>query len=116
MMKSSISPRIARVTGKLTASFQPELLEVIDESETHRGHSGWREGGETHIAITIAAPAFDHASRTAAHRLIYEALQNEWQEDAGQFALHAVRITVKKTESHDGNPSGQSRRATSPSS
>lgn len=35
----------AQMRAKLTAAFTPEVLEVTDDSESHRGHGGWREGG-----------------------------------------------------------------------
>jgi len=53
---------------------QPTRLEVIDDSEQHRGHSGWREGGQTHFRIRIAAPALAPLSRVERHRLIHRSL------------------------------------------
>lgn len=52
----------------------PTRLEVIDESEQHRGHGGWREGGQTHFRIVMAAPAFAGLSRIARHRLVHATL------------------------------------------
>ena len=52
----------------------PTTLEVIDESEQHHGHSGWREGGQTHFRIRIAAPALAGLSRIERHRLIHRTL------------------------------------------
>ncbi|MDO5657628.1 MAG: BolA family protein [Paracoccus sp. (in: a-proteobacteria)] len=56
------------------AVLEPSLLEIIDESEQHRGHSGWREGGQTHFRIRMSAPAFASMSRLARHRAVHEAL------------------------------------------
>ena len=52
----------------------PTRLEVIDESEQHRGHGGWREGGQTHFRVVMAAPAFAGLSRVARHRLVHATL------------------------------------------
>ena len=52
----------------------PTRLEVIDESENHRGHSGWREGGQTHFRIVMASPQFTGLNRVAQHRLVHRAL------------------------------------------
>lgn len=52
----------------------PTRLEVIDESEQHRGHGGWREGGQTHFRVVMAAPAFAGLSRIARHRLVHATL------------------------------------------
>ena len=58
---------------KLTG-LAPSQLEIIDESESHRGHGGWREGGETHFRIRMSSPRFDGLSRVARHRLVHQTL------------------------------------------
>ena len=62
---------------RLEAAFAPTGIEVLDESEEHRGHAGWREGGGTHWRIRITAPAFGPMSRLERHRAIYAALGPE---------------------------------------
>ena len=52
----------------------PTQLEIIDESESHRGHGGWREGGETHFRIRMASPRFAGLTRVARHRLVHQTL------------------------------------------
>lgn len=59
---------------RLAGAFAPHRLEVIDESEGHRGHAGWREGGGTHWRIRIAAPALGAMGRLERHRAIHAAL------------------------------------------
>lgn len=56
------------------AELTPSHLEVIDESEDHRGHSGWREGGQTHFRIRMASPRFAGLGRVQRHRLVHQAL------------------------------------------
>lgn len=58
----------------LVTAFQPQRLEIRDDSERHRGHAGYREGGETHWHVDIAAPAFSEMSRLERHRAIHAAL------------------------------------------
>ena len=53
---------------------QPTQLQVLDESEQHRGHGGWREAGETHFRIRLSSPAFDGLGRVARHRLVHATL------------------------------------------
>ncbi|MGB5559492.1 MAG: BolA family protein [Paracoccaceae bacterium] len=62
---------------KLQAAFQPRELVIVDESEKHRGHSGWREGGETHFQVTLADAAFAPMSRIERHRAVHAALGKE---------------------------------------
>ena len=58
---------------KLTG-LAPSQLEIIDESESHRGHGGWREGGETHFRIRMSSPRFEGLNRVARHRLVHQTL------------------------------------------
>jgi BolA protein len=77
------------ITTKLTERFSPTHLEVIDESNKHRGHAGWREGGETHFRVRIATSDFDGLSRVAQHRAVFEVLNAELKE-----RVHALNIEV----------------------
>lgn len=77
------------VVEKLSVKFAPSHLEVIDESDRHHGHSGWREGGETHFRIRIASPALRTLSRVAQHRAIMETLAAELKS-----GIHALAIEV----------------------
>ena len=65
------------ISKKLTEAFDPSLLEVVDESEGHRGHAGWREGGETHFKVIIRSEAFAGLSRIERHRAVHSALTGE---------------------------------------
>jgi len=65
------------IHAKLHAAFQPTHLVVVDDSESHRGHSGHREGVQTHFNVEIRAPAFAPMSRVARHRAVHAALGAE---------------------------------------
>ncbi|MDB6181893.1 BolA family protein [Paracoccus fistulariae] len=56
------------------AALQPTQVEIIDESEGHRGHAGYREGGESHFRIRLASPAFAGMGRIQRHRLVHQTL------------------------------------------
>ncbi|MEL6645801.1 MAG: BolA family protein [Pseudomonadota bacterium] len=60
--------------ARLEAAFAPTELSIVDESEAHRGHAGYQEGGESHWRITINAPAFGPMSRIERHRAVHTAL------------------------------------------
>eukprot|EP01037_Dinobryon_pediforme_P014309 gene14309-14432_t len=77
---------------KLELAFSPEFLDVIDESQQHHGHSGWREGGETHYRIRMKAQAFNGLSRLTIHRAINETLAEDL---AG--GVHALAIEASGT-------------------
>lgn len=58
----------------LRRAFEVRSLTVEDVSEAHRGHAGFREGGQTHFDLTIASPDFKGLSRIARHRKVHAAL------------------------------------------
>ncbi len=76
------------IEASLRAAFAPQVLEIIDESESHRGHAGFREGGESHFRVTIAAPGFAPMSRIARHRAVHKALGAELVGRIHALALH----------------------------
>ncbi len=79
-----------RLEEKLRAAFAPEQLEIRDESERHRGHSGWREGGETHFRVTMVSSAFTGEGRVARQRAVNRVLADEL---AGP--VHALAMELK---------------------
>jgi len=81
-----------RMREKLTAAFAPELLEIIDESEAHRGHGGYKEGGETHFKIIIKAAAFNGMSRVAQQRAVMVAVKAELKERVHALALEVSGV------------------------
>ncbi len=79
-----------RVYQCLEEAFSPVFLDVIDESDQHRGHGGWREGGGTHLRVRLVAAAFNGQSRVSRHRMVNEALK-----EAFAAGLHALAIEAK---------------------
>ena len=65
------------IVEKLSLKFAPSHLEVLDESDRHRGHAGSRPGGETHFRVRIASPAFAGMTRLAQQRAVMTALDDE---------------------------------------
>ena len=82
--------RIAdEISAKLRAAFHPSALEVIDDSEKHRGHAGYREGGESHFSVTLRAAAFAGMSRIERHRAVHAALGRDL---VGR--IHALELDI----------------------
>jgi len=78
------------IEQKLSQKFAPTHLEVIDESSRHKGHAGWREGGETHFRVRIATPQFAGKTRLAQHRAVMEALETELKSRVHALAIEIV--------------------------
>jgi BolA protein len=73
------------IIDKLTQRFAPTQLEVIDESDRHAGHAGWRKAGETHFRVRIATRQLAGKPRLQQHRAVMDALDAELK--AGVHAL-----------------------------
>ncbi|MCC1491582.1 BolA family transcriptional regulator [Cognatishimia sp. F0-27] len=66
-----------QIEDRLRAAFDPSELTVRDDSERHRGHSGYQEGGESHYHVIIRSKAFEGQSRISRHRAVHAALGQE---------------------------------------
>ena len=77
------------IHSRLEEAFAPRALDVTDESEAHRGHAGFREGGESHFRVTLRADAFGAMSRLERHRAVHAALGPEVMD-----RLHALALDV----------------------
>lgn len=80
----------AQMRAKLTAAFAPELIEIEDDSASHAGHGGWREGGATHFNLRIVAAAFAEMSRVARQRAVMATLADELAS-----RVHALSISAE---------------------
>ena len=82
----------ATIERKLRGAFAPSALEIVDESELHKGHAGYRAGGETHFRVTMDSDRFDGLSRLARQRLVHDVLADEL---AGP--VHALSLRLEST-------------------
>ncbi len=62
------------IHARLQAAFAPRELLIEDESEKHRGHAGYQEGGQSHFRVALSAEAFSAMSRIERHRAVHAAL------------------------------------------
>lgn len=81
--------RTEKIRAKLEAAFDPAELVVEDESERHRGHAGYQEGGESHFKVRLRSDAFEGQSRIARHRAVHAALGVELVS-----AIHALSLDL----------------------
>ncbi|XP_071793724.1 DNA-binding transcriptional regulator BolA-like [Asterias amurensis] len=79
-------PVQASIRKKLTDSFQPSHLDVINESFMHNVP----RGSETHFKVVVVSNRFEQESLLKRHRLINEVLQEELQG-----SVHALSIQAK---------------------
>jgi BolA protein len=83
------------ITEKLTKSFNPSHLEVIDQSHLHAGHAGAQAhaaehgSAESHFHVIINAETLTPLSRLARHRAVMGALEDEMPK------IHAFSLDVR---------------------
>lgn len=76
------------IQEKLTKAFQPESLEIVDESHLHAGHAGSRPGGESHFRVTLVSAAFAGKGRIERHRMVNHVLSEELAGPVHALAVH----------------------------
>jgi len=78
-----------QIAQRLTATFAPAHLEVVDESG---GHSV-APGSESHFKVVLASGHFTGLSLVARHRLVYQALAEHLEGGVHALALHTYSST-----------------------
>lgn len=68
---------VSQIEQNLADAFSPRELEVVDDSEAHRGHAGYQEGGESHFNVRIVSDAFKDMPRLQRHRAVHAAIGPE---------------------------------------
>ena len=80
-------PVAAEMLRRLNSALNPARIELIDDSEQHRGHGGYNPAGESHFSLTIESSAFAGKNRVERQRLVYAALGDLMRE-----RVHALSI------------------------
>jgi BolA protein len=80
----------SRIKQKLLAGLEPISLDVVDESHLHAGHSGARQGGQTHYRIKVASERFSGKGRIERHRMVYALLADEIAQGVHALALQTI--------------------------
>lgn len=78
------------IVEKLSQKFAPTHLEVLDESDRHKGHGGSRPEGESHFRVRIATPHFAGKTRLQQHRAVMDALDAELKGGVHALAIEVV--------------------------
>jgi len=79
--------RAEQITTRLKDAFDPEHLDVVDDSEMHRGHAGFQEGGESHFRVKMVSAALAGQSRIAQHRAVHAAIGKQLMKEIHALAL-----------------------------
>jgi len=79
-----------RIRSKLNQAFAPVRLDIQDDSAKHSGHSGAREGGESHFSVVIVSDAFKGQSRVARQRQVNTVLADELKGPVHALSLQTL--------------------------
>lgn len=79
----------SQIYQKLKKFFEPNILEVINESELHQGHAQSPQNGNSHFFVKISSIKLENESRVSGQRMIYKVLEKELEE-----YIHALRIQI----------------------
>ena len=81
--------RKQRIDKILSKKFDNFILEIIDNSNLHKGHYSFTGNDETHIKIILTKKDRDPYNRLNIHRLINNLLETEFKS-----GLHSVEIKI----------------------
>lgn len=84
-----VAQRLAAIRERLEVVFEPEALEIDDQSHLHAGHAGARDG-RGHFRVMLVTGKFDGMGLLARHRAIYDALGDLMQTDIHALTIEAV--------------------------
>ena len=87
MNAQETGPVATEMLRRLNSALTPTRVELIDDSEQHRGHGGYNPAGESHFTLRIESAAFAGKNRVERQRMIYAALGDLMRE-----RVHAVSI------------------------
>jgi BolA protein len=88
--------RVALIRSRLEAAFEPDELDVVDDSRRHAGHAGAKDG-RGHFNVRIRSQRFAGKRTVERHRMIYAALGSLMQTDI--HALGLVALSPEDPES-----------------
>jgi BolA protein len=90
MPSQETGPVAAEMLRRLNSALSPTRIELIDDSEQHRGHGGYNPAGESHFNLTIESPAFAGKNRVERQRMIYAALGDLMRERVHALSIRAT--------------------------
>ena len=91
--------RVELIRSRLQTAFEPEELDVVDDSHRHAGHVGARDG-RGHFQVRIVSSRFTGKRTVERHRMVYAALGSLMQTDI--HALGLVALSPNDSESSKG--------------
>jgi len=83
-------PVATEMLARLNSALSPSRIELIDDSEQHRGHGGYNPAGESHFSLRLESAAFAGKNRVQRQRMIYAALGELMRERVHALSIRAT--------------------------
>jgi BolA protein len=83
-------PVATEMLARLNSALSPSSIELVDDSEQHRGHGGYNPSGESHFSLHIQSAAFAGKNRVERQRMIYAALGDLMRERVHALSIRAT--------------------------
>ncbi len=90
MNAPSNGPVASEMLRRLRAALAPSRVELVDDSEAHRGHGGYNPAGESHFTLRIESGAFAGRSRIERQRMVHAALGDLLEERVHALSIRAT--------------------------
>jgi len=90
MNAQKTGPVATEMLARLNSALSPTSIELIDDSEQHRGHGGYNPSGESHFTLRIESPAFAGKNRVHRQRMIYAALGELMHQRVHALSIRAT--------------------------
>jgi BolA protein len=89
MNTQETGPVTTEMLKRLNSALSPTRVELVDDSEQHRGHGGYNPAGESHFTLTIESALFAGKSRVERQRMVYSALGDLMKERVHALSIRA---------------------------
>jgi BolA family transcriptional regulator, general stress-responsive regulator len=90
MNAQETGPVAAEMLRRLNSSLAPTRVDLVDDSEQHRGHGGYNPAGESHFTLRIESAAFEGKTRVQRQRMIYAALGELMESRVHALSIRAT--------------------------
>ena len=88
--------RKAKINNILNENFNLYSCFVSDVSESHKGHSGYINGEETHFEVIIISNDFENKNRLERHKMVNYFLKNEFVGSLHSITYKLMTLSESK--------------------
>jgi BolA protein len=83
-------PVATEMLQRLNSALSPTRIDLVDDSEKHRGHGGYNPAGESHFTLEVESAEFAGKSRVERQRLVYKALGDLMHQRVHALSIRAT--------------------------